>query len=66
MKMNTKTLLPSNNCIIFEKKSTYKVALKNVKCKENIAVVNRVFAADGDEGLDKIIEKWVKAINLNN
>ena len=66
MQTNSETRLPSDNRIIFEKTSTYKVVLKNANRKENIAVVNRTFAPDGKESLDKVIEKLIKAIDLSD
>jgi hypothetical protein len=44
----------------------YAIELKNVKCAKNIAVVNCTFAPEGSESIDKILEKWIKAIELND
>ena len=66
MRTNNMIQFPQNKSIVFEEKSTYTIDIKNIKCKKNIAVVNCIFAPDGSESLDKILEKWIKAIDLND
>ena len=66
MQINNVTRLPQGKRVFFEETSTYDVALKKVKCKKNIAVVNCVFAQEGKESMDKILEKLIKAVDLTN
>jgi len=42
------------------KTSTHTVKLKNTKSKKNIAVVNRIFAPEGKESLNKILENLIR------
>jgi len=65
MQTNNEKCPVSGRHILFEKTSTYKVVLQNANSKETIAVVNRSFAPDGKESLYKVIEKLIKAIDLN-
>ena len=66
MENNNKMRLIQGKRVFFEEKSTYAVELKNVKSKKNIATVNCTFAPDGNDSLDKILEKWIKAIDLQD
>ena len=66
MQTNKRIRLGQNEHIFFEETSIYAIELKNVKSKKNIAIVNRTFASDDKESIDKILEKWIKAIDLND
>lgn len=66
MQTNNKTHPTQNKRVFFDETSTYTVDLKNAKDKRNIAVVSRTFAPDGHESIDKILERWIRAIDLND
>ena len=66
MQTNSARRLPTSRRIFFEETSKHTVDIKNAKCKENTAVINRTFAPDSSESLDKIIEKCIQAIDLSD